>query len=1190
MNPATAVRTGAGAEVDEGSTVHDRRRSRAATLGYAVLLAACALFSLTWLTVGAIVAVAAHVPPVAAHVAAVAATGNEWARGLEAAIPRGEPAAQAIVDYAFSLVNIGLAAVLLASRRSSWSARLLALALIGSAGAFNLQAHAAAAAVQVATGFAIGGLHQVVLHGVACAAYILALMLFPADRIPGSGASAARNVVVAAGVGTLLLVGVGTALLAHTISCVLFFGFGVPVAGLLVLPRRIRHGTTVAERTQARLLFSVLVAAFAIVIVLASISVLLSSIGWTGLALVDPTAHPGTAQPIALLFWFSRLACVAVAGAMLVATRPGALWTAERLFSRGLVALLVTALIGAGYIVVNTVAGYALDPGAGDGGIAAAALATGSAALAFLPVYVYAERLVDRLLYGTRPAPYSVLAGITALSQSGTSDAPDLERVAEAVGRGLSASTCRLTVIRPGLRDRTYTWAKGGAHASDELVEVPVRQGVMRIGTIEVDHAAIAGLQEQRRHLLEDIADSLGAVLQASRFGIELERQLRAALAHATEIADARRAAAAEMDGERRRIERNLHDGAQHHLVSLRLTLGLVEHQVSTGQLDLARGRLDQVLEQIDTAESVLAETAMGVSSPLLAERGLIGALATELGAGHPPVIVDSDGVAPGQRFPADIESAVYFCCLEAVNNARKHAPGAAIGVHLSVADARLHLVVRDDGPGWDPAAASGSPGHGLRNVTSRIGAVGGLVRVRSALGAGTTVEGSVPLPDGYGDDGRAPAPHAVPETASTDLLDQVRHAVRVAHGLYQATRHAEPLRALGARLDGPVRVAVVGPAGAGTSTLVEALRPPTPTTGPTLIDLPGLALDGRAGQPADAFVVLLRHRRPDDAALFSRLLVGAGGHRPPPAVGVLARADEAVGTALTDPGVAERAAAECGARADVRRICPVVVPVAGLLARAAAATREADYAALARLSRSSDTALARLGAAQFSPSGTGLPATHSQRADVVAPAPAATVLGGPELTHRELLDRYGLVGVRLSIELIRSGRAPSAEALAAALLSLSGLPRLRELVDTRFVRRAETLKSRSALWALDTLVRSDPPPGDSRPLLYLLERIQSGAHEFTELDLVDALQAGEHDLPEKERQAAETLLGSSGPDPRTRLSLAPDAGPQEVARAAAEQLAHWRRVASHPAASTAVRTMGPVLVRTCERLLAGAQ
>jgi hypothetical protein len=652
----------------------------------------------------------------------------------------------------------------------------------------------------------------------------------------------------------------------------------------------------------------------------------------------------------------------------------------------------------------------------------------------------------------------------------------------------------------------------------------------------------------------------------------------------------------------------------------------------------------------------------MGVSSPLLSERGLVGALTTELGAGHPRVVVDSHGVAPDRRFPADIETAVYFCCLEAVNNARKHAPGATIRVHLFVADARLHLTVHDDGPGWDPDSVSGSPGHGLRNVTARIGAVGGLVRVHSARGAGTAVKGFVPLPDGYahpegpaGGGGGAAAPPAGSGTESSELLDRVRHAVGVAHDLYQDTRHAEPLRALGTRLDGPVRIAVVGPAGAGTSTLVEALLsntaaagtahfavrpgPPASTTAPTLIDLPGLspepphaagaararlALDGPEGPLADAFVVLLRHRRPDDLSLISGLLAGTGPHRPPPAVRVLARADEALGTALAEPGVADGAAAECGAGAEVRRICPVVVPVSGLLAQAAAATREADYEALARLCTWSDTELARLtasagaftggtrepgwatngpavgngadpdptgpvvaGAAQFSPSGSGLPVPPSQRADVVAPAPSATVLGGPDLTRRQMHDRYGLVGIRLSIELIRSGHAPSAEALAAALLSLSGLPRLRELVDTRFVRRAAALKSRSALRALDALVRSDPPPGDGRPLLYLLERIQSGAHEFAEMDLVDALQAGEHDLPEKVRQAADRLLGGSGSDPQSRLSLAPDAGPQEVARAAAEQLAHWQRLASHPAASTDVRTVGPVLVRTCERLLA---
>jgi len=347
-----------------------------------VLLTVCSLFALAWLALGAVVAVAAHVTSVAADLGAAAAGGNAWARGVVAAMPHSEPLAQAILDYAFSLLNVGLAVVLLASRRSSWSARLLAVALIGSASALNLQAHAAAVTVQAATGFAIGGLQQVLLHGVASAAFIIALMIFPAGGIADTGTG--RWVLVAAGVGTLVLVGVGTALLAHTLTCVIFFGFGIPIAGLVVLPGRIRRGTTVAERTQARLLYSVLVAALVIAIVIASITLLLSSLGWSGMTLLDPTTQTDDEQPIALLFWFSRLVCLAIAGAVLVATRAGALWTVERRFSRGLVTLLVSALIGGGYFVIDTVATVVLGPGRADAGTAVTVLATGTAALAFM--------------------------------------------------------------------------------------------------------------------------------------------------------------------------------------------------------------------------------------------------------------------------------------------------------------------------------------------------------------------------------------------------------------------------------------------------------------------------------------------------------------------------------------------------------------------------------------------------------------------------------------------------------------------------------------------------------------------------------------------------------------------------------------------------------------------------------------
>ncbi|MFC7658318.1 sensor histidine kinase [Pseudonocardia benzenivorans] len=447
---------------------------------------------------------------------------------------------------------------------------------------------------------------------------------------------------------------------------------------------------------------------------------------------MDPTAGGSGDLPLALLFWFSRLACVAIAGAVLIALRTGGLQNAERWFSRGLVVALDTAVIGGGYVLVHTV--VALLVGGPGATLWSAVAACTVAAVAFLPVHVAAERIVDRLLYGTRPTPYSVLAGIAALSRSTAADAPDLARVAEAVGRGLGATTCRLTVVRPGLRDRTYSWAEPGVHVADDLTEVAVRHGEERIGTIAVDRAAVAGLGAQRQSLLTDIADSLGAVLQASRYGIELERQLRAALAHAGEIAVSRRAAVAEMDGERRRIERDLHDGAQHHLVSLRLSLGLVEHLVKAGKFDQARERLDQVVEQIRTAESILAETATGVVSPLLSEHGLVGGLASELGGGSPPVAVEAPGLA-GVRFPADVEAAVWFCCLEGVNNARKYAGGAPVVVRLAVQGGSLRFLVRDEGPGFDQTAAQGGANRGMRNLVARISSVGGRIEVRSRPG-----------------------------------------------------------------------------------------------------------------------------------------------------------------------------------------------------------------------------------------------------------------------------------------------------------------------------------------------------------------------------------------------------------------------------------------------------------------------
>ncbi|HEY9414045.1 MAG TPA: ATP-binding protein, partial [Pseudonocardia sp.] len=723
-------------------------------IGYVAVLALSVLFTVPWLAIGAVIAVTANSPGLHVSLETSAATGSDWAQGVLAASARAEPLGQAVLDYAFSLLSLVLAVVLLARAHGDWVGRLLTLAMVGSAGAFNLQAHGATVVVEKATGVAIGQAHQIQLHGIACAAYIMALLLFPTGHwrlIPAHGrARSGTALVVLPAVATLLIVGIGTALLPHTISCILFFGFGVPLVGLAALQRRKSQSTSTSSRTQSRLMFSALVGAFATIVVLGLITAMLVFLRQPGLTLIDPTSKGSSAQPTAVLFWFSRLAAVAVAAAALVATRRGELWMAERVFSRGLASVLVVVLVGGGWVIARA----SIDRLYGLPTAWASIIATTASSVAFLPLYLRVEQLVERLLYGSRPTPYRVLAEVASLSGS-RAGGPNLAAVAEAVGQALGARNCQLTVVRPGLRDRTYGWdADHGtrewtssladvALQADHLV-LPISQGDEQIGAISVDRGALAGLQNERHHLLSDVADSLGAILQASRLGIELERQLRAALAHAEEIAVSRRAAVAEMDNERRGIERDLHDGAQHHLVTLRLALGLVEHEVNSGQLVSARERLGELGAQLRTAEAVLAKTATGVSSIVLSEQGLVAALRADLASAEPPVPVDGDD---GLRFPPEVEAAVYFCCLESVNNARKHAGGVPISVAVefdAAADA-LRFAVRDEGPGFT-VSESGTIGRGLRNLASRVTTVGGRVDFDSAPGKGTTVRGRVPL------------------------------------------------------------------------------------------------------------------------------------------------------------------------------------------------------------------------------------------------------------------------------------------------------------------------------------------------------------------------------------------------------------------------------------------------------------
>jgi signal transduction histidine kinase len=1134
--------------------------ARAGSVGYLMLLVLCTTFSLCWLAAGLLVAAATYSPGAADALRSIGGTAP-WARGLLTATARSEPLGQAVLDYALSLLNLVIGAILL--RRGAVLHRLLALAMIGSAGAFNLQAHVASAAVESSTGLPVGEAHQILLHGVSCAAYIAALLVFPVGRLIPEGAGAGRHVITAVAIGSLTVVGVGTALLPHTVSCILFFGFAVPLAGLAALPRRMRHGASATLRTQSRLLFSVLLGAFGIAVVLGLLTVALRYLGETGLTLDDPTAHAhgATRQPTALLFWFSRLAAAAIAAAVLLATRPGPLWTIERTFGRGLSAGFMVVLLGAGFLVTHA-AVVRIDPGY------ATVVATVLVAVAFLPLQARVERLVNRLLYGSRRTPYSVLAEVTALSRSGPADGPALNRVAEAIARGLGALSCRLTVMRPGLRDRLYSWSAEGTVPPEDAdhLAVPIRHGTEEIGSLAVDRAAVAGPDDERYHLLYDIADSLGAVLQAERTGIELERQLRAALAHAEEIATSRRRAISAMDDERRAIERDLHDGAQHHLVTLRLALGLVEHQVSAGQVEQGREFLDQLLERLDTATSVLDRTAAGVSSRTLAERGLLAALRADLAGSQPPVAVEGDAVAD-RRFPTQVEAAVYFCCLEAVNNARKHAGGAAVRVALRTHGRELRFEVRDEGPGFVPGDKSGSGGRGLRNLTSRLASVGGRVALDSAPGEGTAVRGWVPLP---AEDEPAPAPATPPAAATTAGATTVGPSVAATvAGPPAATVAAGP-----SAMAAAATAATAGPAAVAAATAAATAVPPRAGAASTVAG-------GRAGstaRPAGAVPST------GPAAGISTAAVQPAGSTAPPRP----NGSTAAPPGPASPTPAGAAGPPAGAATDPVT-APVPVPVGDGDARPDDGSAGLTVGVFAPPGL--DAAAARTAVREAAPEGLTLVDLDGEDVDldhldglialVRAERPEDTAVlrrrfldGGP-LGVAVVVDADGPSPADRAEVADRYRARPEVRPVCAAVVPLAGVG---PALDTRFAQRAEALRTRATLRGL----------ADSGADARRAEQLRAAAHELTELDLIDRLRTDLVSVRTADRPGAERLLGWDGTTPASRLGLPGDAAPEVLRAAARERLTYWRRVAVHPATTGAVREVAEVLVRTCERLLSG--
>ena len=727
-----------------------------------------------WLLIGLVVAVAAHTS--ALHTWAQAAAdgkhGSAWTpfgRGLVAGAAHSYPVTGVVLDYVYSaaLLLVAVAAARLAGRDRT--SRFLVIGLMGTAAAFNLQAHTAIDAMAATTGWSSGlldWLHTTLFHGVGVAAYLAALVVFPTGKrewINVRNHAVRTPITLLAGILALAL-GASSTAYPHTLSFLIFFGLIAPLCGGVVQRSRLIRPATAEARQQSRILLWALGGTLAAAVLLVGIALGTQALADTpglpkevpGISAGMPgmTGHLPGPEGIGsqtVVFWIFRVLSIAVPCAVLAGLLRLRLWTFELLFNRALIYGLLAAVIGAVYVfgVVRVDAWFGLDS---DWLAPPQVAAAGLVALAFHPVRVRLERLADRLLYGRRIAPYDVLAQISALSDSGSGGPGEaaLTDLARIVALGLRT---RYAVACLDLEDGTearYQWPSEAVRIEDAERTVAVEYRGSPVGRVLIPVQAGRTPANERRTLLDHLARAAGVVMHNARLTIDLEHRLRVIEARAAEIRASRWRIVAAQDSERRELERDLHDGAQPGLTAVRLSLGLVSHLVASGS-DAASEALLRLRTQIDDATLSLRQTLRGLAPTALGEHGIIRALAELAQSLGADVDFRVDEETRQARFGPQTEAAVYFCCAEAIQNAVKHCAGAAVAATLRWEGERSRLLfeIADDGPGFD---AAGSTGNGIQNMADRIGAAGGVLKIESEPGAGTKVSGSVPTTSGEGE------------------------------------------------------------------------------------------------------------------------------------------------------------------------------------------------------------------------------------------------------------------------------------------------------------------------------------------------------------------------------------------------------------------------------------------------------
>jgi signal transduction histidine kinase len=426
------------------------------------------------------------------------------------------------------------------------------------------------------------------------------------------------------------------------------------------------------------------------------------------------------------------IAAGAVAVAIAIAILRHRLFDIDLVISRTVAYSALAGVITAFYIAVVAGVGGLLAAGS-ESRLVLAVVATAFVAVAFQPLRTRLERLANRLVYGVRAVPYEVLADFTSRLDGEQSSLQLLPVMARMLAQGTGSDAATVWLHENGRDVAAGSFPEHQDVAPDTATRSILLQHAGAIlGLLTVVRRSGEALSPTEERLMDGLASQAGLVLHSAGLQDELSRRM-------IELRQSRHRLVAAQDEARRRLERDLHDGAQQNLVSLRMKLGLAA-SLAHDKPGSVEPLLQEMQSELGDALESLRNLARGVYPPLLEAEGLRAALRAR--ARQVPISIDVQ--CGPERYPRELEGAVYFCCSEALQNLSKHSRATRGSLRVWCEERRLCFEVGDNGRGLDAAGARS--GSGLQNIRDRLDVLGGSADVNSAPGSGARVTGWVPL------------------------------------------------------------------------------------------------------------------------------------------------------------------------------------------------------------------------------------------------------------------------------------------------------------------------------------------------------------------------------------------------------------------------------------------------------------